>query len=64
MMTDKLTCPKCGSTAVALDECYDTIDGEGNTIKELYCGHCANCGIDLQWEKVYKFIGYDKIEED
>jgi DNA-directed RNA polymerase subunit RPC12/RpoP len=62
-MTDKLACPKCGSAAIALDDCYDVISGEGNTIKELCCGHCANCGADLQWEKVYKFVGYDEIEE-
>lgn len=62
-MQKELKCPKCGSAAVALDDCYDTIHGEGNTIKELMCGHCANCGADLQWEKVYQFVGYDEMEE-
>ena len=62
-MTDRLKCPKCGSTTVAWDDCYDTIHGEENTFKELCCGHCEDCGTDLQWEVVYQFIGYDAIEE-
>lgn len=62
-MTNKLKCPNCGSTAVVLHDCYDIIHGENDTIKELMCGYCTNCGTDLQWDKVYKFIGYDAIEE-
>lgn len=62
-MTDKLKCPKCGGARIVKEDCYDTIRGENNTIKELCCGHCEDCGIDVQWEVVYQFIGYDEIEE-
>lgn len=61
-MTNELKCPRCDSTAIATDDCYDIINGENSTIKELCCGHCINCGVDLQWEQVYKFVGYDEIE--
>jgi len=62
-MTSELKCPKCGGTNIETDDCYDTINGEENTIKELMCGYCKDCGINVQWEMVYQFIGYDSIEE-
>lgn len=61
-MTNELKCPKCGSTNIEEYDCYDTIHGEEETFKELYCGNCVNCGADLQWVKVYKFVGYEDIE--
>lgn len=62
-MQKKLKCPNCSGTYIVKDDCYDIINGENHTIKELCCGHCEDCGIDLQWEVVYQFIGYDEIEE-
>lgn len=62
-MTKELKCPKCDGTHIVKDDCFDIIDGENHTIKELCCGHCEDCGIDVQWDIVYQFIGYDKIEE-
>ena len=62
-MTNELKCPKCGGTRIVEEDCYDMERGGYNTIKELYCGHCEDCGIDVQWEVVYQFIGYDAIEE-
>lgn len=62
-MTKELKCPKCGGTHIVKDDCYDIINGENNTIKELCCGHCDDCGTDIQWDVVYQFIGYDAIEE-
>lgn len=62
-MTKELKCPKCGGMRIVEKDCYDTINAEDNTIKELWCGFCGDCGTDLQWETVYQFIGYDEIEE-
>lgn len=62
-MTNKLKCPKCGRTNLFQDDCYETIHEEGNTYKKLICGHCEDCGIDLQWVEVYKFVGYEDMEE-
>lgn len=62
-MIKELKCPKCGSSFVNEYDCYDTISGEDNTYKELFCGNCENCGADLQWERVFKLVGYDNIEE-
>ena len=62
-MTNELKCPKCGGAHIETDDCYETIHGEENTIKELMCGHCENCGTDVQWAIVYQFIGYEGIEE-
>lgn len=62
-MQKELKCPKCGGVHVVKDDCYDIIDGENHTIKELCCGHCEDCYIDIQWDIVYQFIGYDAIEE-
>ena len=62
-MQKELKCPKCGGAHIIKDDCYDIISGENNTIKELCCGHCEDCGTDVQWDVVYQFIGYDAIEE-
>ena len=62
-MQKELKCPKCGRAHIIKDDCYDIISGENNTIKELCCGHCEDCGTDVQWDVVYQFIGYDAIEE-
>ena len=63
-MTEKLTCPKCGSEDIEEDDCFDTYHDENSTVKECYCGHCEACGADLLWNVVYKFIGYADIEEE
>lgn len=62
-MTNELKCPVCGSTDVEECDCYDTTTGENDVHKEYFCGNCKDCGADLQWVKVYKFAGYDEIEE-
>lgn len=62
-MTNELKCPKCGGTHIVEDDCYDVIGSAENTIKELMCGRCEDCGADVQWERVYKFMGYNDIEE-
>ena len=62
-MQKELKCPKCGGTHIVEKDCYDIIDDKENTIKELMCGYCEDCGIDIQWDRVYQFIGYDAIEE-
>lgn len=61
-MTKELKCPKCGSMRIVKYDCYDTVSGRFNTLKELWCGHCKDCGTDIQWSLVYQFIGYDEIE--
>ena len=62
-MTKELKCPKCGGTNIVEEDCYNIVHDENNTIKELCCGHCGDCGTDVQWDVVYQFIGYDEIEE-
>lgn len=62
-MTNELKCPNCGGTHIVQEDSYDFINGKNNTIKELCCGHCADCDADIQWEVVYRLIGYDNIEE-
>lgn len=64
-MTNELKCPKCGSANIEKDDCFDIVDAIINNvrgIKELLCGVCLNCGANLQWSNVYKFIGYDEME--
>lgn len=66
-MTKELKCPKCGGIHLVNDDCYNihlVNDGENNTIREAYCGHCKDCGTYVQWKAIYQFIGYDEIEED
>lgn len=62
-MTKKLKCPVCGGTHIEEDDCLDTFHDGNDTIKEPICGHCEDCGIDLQWKRIYQFTGYDDIEE-
>lgn len=66
-MTDKLKCPKCGGGNIKKDDCYDIVDTMRNNvrgIKELLCGHCLDCGANLQWSKIYQLVGYDEMEVD
>lgn len=62
-MVDKVTCPKCGSTWVDEEDCYNTYHFDKG-IKMRFVGSCMDCGTQLQWSEVYNFIGYDEIEED
>lgn len=63
MLTDKVTCPKCGSTWIDEEDCYST-DTFEKGIKMRFVGSCMDCGAQLRWSEVYRFVGYDKIEED
>lgn len=63
MLVPEVSCPKCGSYLISEDDCYDWVHYDEG-LKELYGGHCDKCGAELQWSKIYKFIGFDDIEED
>jgi len=63
MIVPEVSCPKCHSFLITEDDCYDWVT-TGDGIKEYYCGTCRNCGANLQWSKIYKFVGFDDIEED
>lgn len=62
-MTNKVICPKCGSTWIEEEDCYDTYTFDKG-IKRRFVGFCMDCGTQLQWSEVYNFAGYDEIEED
>ncbi len=62
-MQKELKCPKCGSTNVEEYDCFDVATEETVIHRRYFCGNCADCGADLQWVQVYKFVGYDEIEE-
>lgn len=62
-MVDKVTCPKCGSTWIIAEDCYDTYTFDKG-VKMRFVGCCMDCGTQLQWSEVYNFVGYDEIEED
>lgn len=62
MLTDKVICPKCGSERIEEGDCYNTIDFDEG-IKECFVGTCMDCGEEVQWDEVYKFVGYE-IEGD
>lgn len=68
-MFEKLACPKCGSHKIETDDYYDlnvcgVLDNENlivDGLSEEAVGHCLKCGAELQWSKIYRFIGYDNI---
>ena len=62
-MTKELKCPKCGSTKVDEDEIFDTDKCFGE-YAELCVGTCLDCGARIRYDAVYKFVGFDNIEED
>lgn len=55
-------CLKCGCE-LELDDCYDT-EFNGDTVLTHNIGYCPNCGTDHQWEEVYKFEKFQKVEID
>ena len=61
----ELKCPNCGSDRIHSEDVYDIesveIEGEEG-IADLCIGVCRKCGIHLQWEQVYKFVGFRDIE--
>lgn len=59
----ELRCPKCNSTNIDDQDCFDTVSTIGG-LKEYHCGRCVDCGTFFQWSEVYEFTGYDDIEED
>lgn len=61
-MTDKVVCPKCGSAQIEKEDCFD-IYFPYKEVRKCYVGTCKNCGEEVQWDKVYQFIGYE-IEGD
>lgn len=63
MIRSVVTCPHCGSQSIDIDDCYDWSSFK-TQVKEYYCGHCNDCKTNLQWTKVFNFIGYEDIEED
>ena len=60
----ELRCPKCNSTNIDDQDCFDTVTYAIGGVKEYHCGCCVDCGTHLQWSEVYEFTGYDDIEED
>ena len=62
-MTKELKCPKCGSTNVVEDDTYDTSTEVGSLTYSV-CGHCEDCGVNLQWEENYIFDGSSNNWED
>jgi len=59
-----LNCPICGSNRIHSEDIYDTesieIEGEQG-IAELCVGVCFDCTTQIQWEQVYKFVGFRDI---
>lgn len=62
-MVDKMTCPKCGSSWIEEEDCYD-VETFSKGVKTRHIGFCMDCGAQLQWSEVYHFVGYAEIEED
>lgn len=65
MLTDKIVCPKCGSTQFRGVDCYGIKDDDDDTydcnkeVRVYYAGTCWDCGEEVQWDEVYQFVGYD-----
>lgn len=58
---NNLLCPECGSVDIEEEDCFD-ISSTPFGLTEHMCGHCNNCGVRLQWDRVYEFKSYDDIE--
>jgi hypothetical protein len=56
-----LKCPRCGSDDIQSEDVYGIEGGIPELIEECV-GVCRKCGIHLQWEQVYKFVGFRYIE--
>lgn len=60
-----LKCSYCGSDRIDCEDIYDieSVEVEGKEgLADLCLGVCRNCGKHLQWERVFKFVGFRDIE--
>ena len=61
----ELRCPCCSGNRIDCEDVYDVegayIEGEDALIEQCL-GVCHDCGVHLQWERAYKFIGFRDIE--
>lgn len=62
-MTEELKCPKCDSTNIDGGEVVDSDSGFGEYV-ELCVGTCQDCGAKIRYSVVYRFVGFDDIEEE
>ena len=54
-------CPKCGGIIVK-DDMYDT-QHNGDSVVELFCGHCIKCETNYQWESWFLWSVDTEVEE-
>ena len=63
----ELACPNCSSDRIHSEDIYDIegayIEGE-SALVEKCVGVCRKCNKQLQWEQVYKFVGFRDIVTD
>lgn len=56
-----MRCPNCGSSRVEYADTFNSTTADDKHID--YCaGYCADCGVDILWQEVYRFEGIENIE--
>ena len=60
-------CPMCGSHNVEVDDVIDICtdeDGKGEEfLIEDIIGHCEDCGAELRWKKIFRYLAIEDMEE-
>ena len=56
-----MNCPKCNSTNIVVDDCFD-ISTTPFGLTEHLIGHCEDCDATIMFDRVYTFSHYADIE--
>lgn len=62
MSSKNVLCPSCG-VPLELDETYDQYSPDEYTTVDQCIGICPKCHKTFQWEEVFIYHHYRKIEE-
>jgi len=59
-------CPVCGSHNVEVDDVIDICSNEdknGELLIKDTIGHCEDCGTELRWNQVFRYLAIEDLKE-
>ena len=58
---ERLECPRCQSENIETDDVFDISSTPFVTVNWCHA-HCIDCGANMTYDRIYKFVGYKDIE--
>lgn len=59
-------CPVCGSHNVEVDDVIDIYSDEdknGELLIKDIIGYCQDCGTELKWKQIFRYLAIEDLEE-